>query len=324
MRTKLFKSLLLAAVVAMAGGPYAGAWADGRQVTDDAGRTVTIPDQVERVVVMHEPLLGIPLMDLGLDLVGSYGRTDDGGFVIQVDFIDVVLGPGRNKPQGFGAVGQIDLEKLNALSPDLIIGTERNVDKVDQLATIAPVYLQNISTGKTYGFSVEEDLARVLRMEDAFAERRAAYDARRAEVQAKLPVDPGTQNYLAIFLTDQLNAVGEMSGMVQVLEDLGYTRMSLESDGGAGLGSTLMAPLSTEVFARLNPDLLIVMNTYTGKGRDEEGTRAALDRIVPGWDRFLKPAREGRVLFVDSAAVTTPTIASALHMLDALEEWATR
>ena len=322
MRSKLLNTLALVAALAMTGGLASSARADGRDVIDDAGRTVTIPDQADRIVVMHEPLLGLPLMDLGLDLVGSYGRTDDGDFVIQVDFIDIVMGPGKPKPLGFGAVGQIDLEKLNALSPDLIIGTERNVDKVDQLSTIAPVYLQNISTGKTYGFSVEEDLAHMLQREDAFAHRYAAYKARMAEVRPKLPGDPATQNYLAVFLTDQLNAVGGMSGMVQVLEDLGYTRMTLENDGGAGLGSTLMAPLSTEVFARLNPDLLIVMNTYTGNGRDEAGTRAALDRIVPGWDRFLKPAREGRVLFVDSAAVTTPTIASALHMLDALEAWA--
>jgi len=79
------------------------------------------------------------------------------------------------------------------------------------------------------------------------------------------------------------------------VEDLGHHRMAVDQkSAGDALGSTLMVPLSPEALGRANPDLLVVMNSHTGGGRDEAGTRAALDRIVPGWSRFLKPAREGR------------------------------
>ena len=90
-------------------------WSASRELNDDAGRQVAIPAEPKRIVVMHEPLLGIPLMDLGVNFVGAYGRRQDGRFVTAVDFIDSVFGPGRVKPQGFGALGQIDLERLRAL-----------------------------------------------------------------------------------------------------------------------------------------------------------------------------------------------------------------
>ncbi|MBP1849567.1 ABC transporter substrate-binding protein [Rhizobium halophytocola] len=297
--------------------------ATDRAVTDSTGRAVTIPDNPHRIVVMHEPLIGIPLMDLGTDVVGAYGRDDNGKFVTAVDFIDTVFGPGHDKPKGFGAVGQIDLEKLRALDPDLIIGTDLDAAKADQLSTVAPVYLQKAGAGKAYGFSVEADLAELVGKSDVFARRRQTYETHLAAVRQQLPADPKGKTYLAIFLTDQINAVGDMSGAVQAMEDLGYTRLRLDDGSGkGGLGSTLMVPLSAEVFGRLDPDLLLVMNTYTGPARDEAATRAKLDRIIPGWDHFVKPAKEDRMIFLDSVAVTTPSVASAIHTLDAVKAWA--
>jgi len=294
-----------------------------RLLTDDTGREVMVPETPERIVVMHEPLLGVPLMDLGLDLAGSFGRADDGGFVIAVDFIDSVLGEGKVKPKGFGPVGQPDLEKLRALEPDLILATELDAGKLDQLSTVAPVYLQNISGHKVFGFDVQEALASLVGREEIFAARKAAYLDRVARLRAALPADPAGQTYLPVFLTDQLNVVGDSSGMVQALEDLGYTRLKVSEPSGAsaGGGSMMLMPLSAEAFGRLNPDVLVLLNSYMDGSRDEAGTRAKLDRIVPGWNRFMKPAAENRILFVDPAKVITPTVASAEHMLDTLDHW---
>lgn len=299
-------------------------WAADRNVTDDTGRNVAIPEAPQRIVVLHEPLLGLPLMDLGVDIVGSYGRGDDGKFVTAVDFIDTVLGAGHAKPKGIGAVGQLDLEKLRALNPDLIIGSELDADKAQQLSSVAPVYLQNVSTGKVHGFEVEEKLARLVGREDVFEKRKAEYLERLAAVRKTLPPEPEHPTYLAVFLTDQLNAIAGTTGAVQAIEDLGFKRLELENKAGvAGQGGSMfLVPLSAESFGRLNPDLLVLMNSYMSAERDEAGTSAALDRIVPGWKQFLKPAKEGRVLFLDPAKVVSPTVVSAEHTLDAFEEWA--
>ena len=298
----------------------AAALAAERTVTDDTGREVTIPSEPERIVVMHEPLLGVPLMDLGVELAGSYGRSDEGEFVIAVDFIDTVLGEGHSKPKGFGPVGQPDLEKLRALEPDLIVATELDAGKADQLSKVAPVYLQNIASGKVFGFQVEADLAALVGREEVFERRKTEYRTRLDEVRSTFPEDPATQTYLAVFLTDQLNVVGGSSGMVQALEDLGYSRLEIADSSRftSGGGSMMLMPLSAEEFGRADPDLLVLLNNYMGGGRDKAGTQASLDRIVPGWDRFMKPVQEDRILFVDPAKVITPTVASAEHMLDAL------
>lgn len=317
MRLSILIASLMAATTALAGE---------RTLVDDTGRSLRIPEHPARIVVLHEPLLGLPLMELGANVVGSYGRKDDGSFVTAVDFIDTVLGAGHTRPQGIGPVGQIDLEKLRALQPDLIVGMELDLEKAPQLSTVAPVYLQNVSTGKTRGFGVEEQLAKVVGREDALATRKQAYQTRLEEVRKAIPENPAGKTYLAVFLTDQLNALGEMSGAIQALEDLGYARLPLgdaKSPSGKD-GSMLLVPLGAEAFGRLNPDILVLMNSYMTPERDEAGTRAALERIVPGWEKFLKPAREGRVIYLDSAQVAMPTIASAEHTLDAMEVWAKR
>lgn len=297
--------------------------ANERVVTDDTGRTITIPIPPQRIVVMHEPLLGLPLIDLGIQPVGSYGRSDDGSFVTRLDFIDSVFGEGLPKPKGIGAFGQVDLEKLHALEPDLIISTELDAGKADQLSTVAPVYLQNVSTDKVYGFGVQEQLAMLVGYKNAFEERLTSYRKRTEEVKALLPFDPAGKTFLAVFLTDQINVVGDATGLTQALEDLGLARLKLETEGRrpGQSGSMLLVPLSAEAFGRLQPDLLVLMNSYMASSRGEVGTREALDRILPGWERFVKPAREGQVLFADPAKVISPTVASAEHALDAFEHW---
>ncbi|SMX51064.1 ABC transporter substrate-binding protein [Actibacterium lipolyticum] len=293
-------------------------------VTDATGRTVTIPDTSTRIVVLHEPMLGLPLFDLGIEVLGSYGRSDDGQVMTAVNFPQTVLGERApaHPPAGIGPFGNIDLEKLRALKPDLILGTEYDADKAARLSSVAPVYLQNTGTGRVRGIETQAALAALLGHQDAFETRRSQYDARLERTREALPFDPKGKSYLAVIIHDQINLVGEMSGMVQAIEDLGLHRDTLTGAGAInGLGSNFAAPISAESFMRLNPDVLIVMNSYMNEARDAPAIRDRLDKIAPGWARFLKPAREGRVLFLDSARVTTPTLASAEHTLDAVADW---
>jgi len=301
------------------------AHAQTHDVQDDRGRTVSIPDAPKRIVVLQEPLLGIPMLELGLNIVGSYGRNDDGSSMLRVDFIETVLGKDGAELgiSGIGPLGNIDLEKLKALQPDLIVGGESDAAKADLLSSIAPVYLQNIRTPDVSGFSTQQKLARLLGVSDQFDELQSDYQNRVADVRAMLPESPDGKTYLAVIIYDEINVVSNMSGVIQAIEDLGYHRAGLKGDGKAsGYGQGFAVPLSSEQFARLNPDILIVMNSYVSADRGEATIQKRLDAIVPGWDRFLKPKKEGRILYLDSVAVTTPTVASARHALDAIAAWA--
>ena len=295
----------------------AAARSASHQVTDALGREVTIPQSPQRIVVMSEPAIGLPLMELGVQPVGSFGRADDGSYQLGTDFVDAVLGKGRPKPVGIGSGREVSLEKLQALKPDLIIGTEFDVDKVSQLSTVAPVYLQNFLSGTFHAFSIEENLARLTGREAAFEERRAAYQQRVAAVRALLPKVPAGKTYLPVLINDRINVVGEATGFTQALEDLGFARMALP--GGA---AQLLLPLSSEKFVELDPDLLVVLNSWGSKEQGEAAIRAALERIAPMWSRYMRPAKEKRIVFLNAGEVFTPTFASAEHALQAVADWA--
>lgn len=299
--------------------------AETRSVTDDAGRTVSFATAPERVVVLHEPLLGVPLLDLGQRLAGAYGRAADGTSLAGFDFVATVLGARtpRPLPPGIGPVGAIDLEYLRELAPGLIVATEYNLDMVDRLSSVAPVYVQNVGTGRVQGIEVQRDLAGLLGLEAAMAARLTDYATALDATRQMMPPTSDAPTYLAVLLTEQIGVVGSTSGLVQALEDLGFTPLPVGPTGAfSGPGSNFIAPVSAEAFLRLEPDLLVVMTSYGLPVRDEATARATLDRLAPSWNRFMRPVREGRVVFVDSALVSTPSVASAEHMLRALREWA--
>ena len=310
----------------------------GAELTDDTGRGVVMPDAPQRVIALHEPVLAVPLIELGVPVVAVNGRASNGTSLTGIDFIHEILGTGADTDTGTGAgegsaalpgigpVGNLDLEQIRALQPDVIVGSDYDAAKVAALSRIAPVYLQNSSSAAAKGFSVQADLAKVFRREDRFAQLEAAYraqiDGLRGRYPDRLPQAAGEKSYLIVMLTDQVNVVGEMSGAVQALEDLGYRRAEVAGEGTAKQSrSMLILPVGAESLGAMNPDLLLVMTSFASPRRDESAAREALDRLSPGWDRFMAPAREGRVVFLDSAKVTSPSVASARHTLDAVESW---
>ncbi|MDG4721354.1 MULTISPECIES: ABC transporter substrate-binding protein [Thalassospira] len=320
------RKLIIAFALICAGGlAHAQSGNDMRTLQDDRGRTVSIPENPKRIVVLQEPILGVPILELGRDIVGSYGRNDDGSSMLRVDFIQSVLGKDGKALGigGIGPIGNLDLEKLRALKPDLIIGGESDEDKADLLSSVAPVYLQNIRTPDITGFITQQKLADLLGAQQQYQALWDGYQKQIEDVRAHLPGNPDGKTYMAVIIHDTINMVTNKSGAVQAIEDLGYHRLEIDGTGKAsGYGQGFSVPLSSEQFARLNPDLLIVMNSYVSADRSEETIRKRLDVIVPGWNRFLRPEKEGRIVFVDSVKVSTPTIASARHTLDAISDWA--
>ena len=63
------------------------------------------------------------------------------------------------------------------------------------------------------------------------------------------------------------------------------------------------------------------MNSYVNGDRGPNAIRKRLDKIAPGWHVILKPAKENRILYLDSTKVATPSIASAEHTLTAYQSW---
>lgn len=299
------------------------ATAEAREVVDTMGRTVDIPDHPERVVVMSEPAIAIPMIELGVNPIGSFGRADDGTYQVGADFIDTLFGPNQKKPQGIGNNRQVDLEKLYSMKPDLIIGTEFDVDKVKQLSTVAPVYMQHYTTGHLDNFVIEENLANLFGKGTTFQTLKEKYLEDVQETKKQLPESLENKTYLPVIIMDQINIVGEGIGVSQPLNDLGMKPFEVSNDKTHSDASPkIVLPISAETFGSLNPDILVVIINWGAPDKSIEATNEALNKLVPGWETYMKPAREGRVIYLDGSKVFTPSFLSARYTLGEVRKWA--
>ena len=299
------------------------ATAEAREVVDTMGRTVDIPDHPERVVVMSEPAIAIPMIELGVNPIGSFGRADDGTYQVGADFIDTLFGPNQKKPQGIGNNRQVDLEKLYSMKPDLIIGIEFDIDKIKQLSTVAPVYMQHYTTGHLDNFAIEENLAKLFGKETTFQTLKEQYLEDVQETKKQLPESLENKTYLPVIIMDQINIVGEGIGVSQPLNDLGMKPFEVSNDKTHSDGSPkIVLPISAETFGSLNPDILVVIINWGAPDKSIEATNEALNKLVPGWETYMKPAREGRVIYLDGSKVFTPSFLSARYTLGEVRKWA--
>ena len=299
------------------------ATAEAREVVDTMGRTVDIPDHPERVVVMSEPAIAIPMIELGVNPIGSFGRADDGTYQVGADFIDTLFGPNQKKPQGIGNNRQVDLEKLYSMKPDLIIGIEFDIDKIKQLSTVAPVYMQHYTTGHLDNFAIEENLAKLFGKETTFQSLKEQYLEDVQETKKQLPESLENKTYLPVIIMDQINIVGEGIGVSQPLNDLGMKPYEVSNDKTHSDGSPkIVLPISAETFGSLNPDILVVIINWGAPDKSIEATNEALNKLVPGWATYMKPAREGRVIYLDGSKVFTPSFLSARYTLGQVRKWA--
>ena len=297
--------------------------AEAREVVDTMGRTVDIPDHPDRVVVMSEPAIAVPMIELGVNPIGSFGRADDGTYQVGADFIDTLFGPNQKKPQGIGNNRQVDLEKLYSMKPDLIIGIEFDIDKIKQLSTVAPVYMQHYTTGHLDNFAIEENLAKLFGKETTFQSLKEQYLEDVQETKKQLPESLENKTYLPVIIMDQINIVGEGIGVSQPLNDLGMKPYEVSNDKTHSDGSPkIVLPISAETFGSLNPDILVVIINWGAPDKSIEATNEALNKLVPGWATYMKPAREGRVIYLDGSKVFTPSFLSARYTLGEVRKWA--
>lgn len=134
----LVSLIALAACSSSSGTPAASASssassaAEGWSYTDDTGATITLAAKPERVVAFADQALS--LISYGVQPVGIFGRTDlatDPRFA-GVDLTNVkILG---------NAYGEIDLEALAELAPDLIVTAVYPTDREGTLDAKAPLY----------------------------------------------------------------------------------------------------------------------------------------------------------------------------------------
>jgi len=245
-------ALLLSALPAVAEWTY----------TDGGGKTVTLPDVPKRIVAHANVAAG--LIPLGIRPVGIYvdGPVKDDPSLRGLDLTGIeILGE---------AWGEIDIEKLAAAKPDIIIaeywplekaysglepGGGANGELIEQIAPVAGPIQGNSTEGLIKDY---ESLATLLGADlgdPAIAADKAKFETSKAAFQAAVKAKPGL-NALAVWAGTDALYVASAAGSAELSDfvNWGLDVISPEIADDRGYWETV----SWETIDKYQPDLVLV------------------------------------------------------------------
>lgn len=214
-------------------------------------------------------------------------------------------------------VGEIDLETIAALRPDLIVGISAGLtrDQYDMLSRIAPTVSQPAQyvdhgtpwqeatrmVGAALGRSADAERL-VTDLEARFAAARAQYPALAGRTVAT--ARPSSNDGASYFVWGPQDARGRFFAALGMSTPAEFERLA---------GDQFYATISTEQLGKLDTaDLVVVITSSEAERRVFAG--------LPGYPA-LRVVREGRVLTIDdrrSAALSFSSVLSLPEMLDTI------
>jgi iron complex transport system substrate-binding protein len=261
-----------------------------RELNDDLGRHVTLPDSPQRVVCLS-PSLTETVYALGL-----------GAVVVGVtDFTDYP--PEAQSKPSVGGLTDASVEKIVSLHPDLVLAMphlnrQETVEELEQLGI--PVFvvdaqgLQGIMTSIQHVGDALNRRSEARNLLKRLEERRAAVAARvkglpRLKVLVVVWYDPVTTAGSKSFITDVISAAGAESITADMAQ--AWPQISLE-----------------EVVRRSPDFILLVSGIHGGVTREELKSHA-------GWDQ-LPAVKDNHVIYMSEQLFRpSPVVFDALEQL---------
>jgi iron complex transport system substrate-binding protein len=262
-----------------------------REVTDEVGRTVRIPQPVRRIVSLA-PSLTETVYALGLEdrLVGD------------TDYCDYPAGAQKKTKVG-GAVNP-SLEQIVALHPDLVLVTKG----LNRLETVHSLDTLGISSYATDPHTVDEiitsskNLADVLGTPEAGAAVAGDMQHRLADLQERIGALPAKRVLFAVW-TEPLISIGKDTFIADALRRAGAVSIVDSSQD--------WPQINLEEVARLQPDFLVFAASHSETVPRQIETLASL----PGW-RIIDAVRNHRYAVIsDAVNRPAPRIVAAIEDL---------
>ena len=287
----LFAALSYAQAPVQTPAPVPSATPALREVTDEAGRTIRIPQNPHRIVSLApgltETIYALGLQDL---LVGD------------TDYCDFPPDAQR-KPKVGGAINP-SLEAIADLHPDLVLVTKslNRLDTVNSLANLGiPSYAIDPQSVAAI-ISSTQRLAEIMGAPEAGEALAKDLERHLAGIQRRVAPFP-RRSVLFIVWTQPLISVGKQTFIADALQYAGAASIvdSVEN----------WPKVSLEEVARLQPEFLVFPDTHT------ETTPLNIEALsdLPGW-RILNAVRNHRYAKTgDAIDRPAPRIVSAIEEL---------
>lgn len=261
-----------------------------RPFTDDTGTEVMIPVDPQRIVALHDSVLTIALLELGVIPVGSQGRlTADGTPFIRSG---KTLTGNDFDTAGITFVGAfpVDLEAIAALQPDLILTTQWQEAPVDQLRLIAPTVL--IDYTKRGDWGTYETVADIVGETAQITAMETRYAAAIAQIKDRIDTENITISTIHAD-ADGLFAFNPYGNLGRVLADAGFRQPQAILD----VPLNDHADFSAETLPQFDGDFIIT--TFNGSTGDTAAdVRGYFDDLLPGYCDLLHACRSGQMFVI--------------------------
>lgn len=234
-------------------------------ITDSDGDEIEFDKVPEKVVVFDMA---------ALDTINVLGNKDN---VIGVptsslpkyldEFKDV---------ESVGGIKEPDLEKINALNPDLIIISGRQQDMKKSLSAIAPTVYLEVDNDEAWESTITniETLATIFEKTELAQEQIDSLNTERDELKA-LAQDSKKNGLISLINEGSLSIYGPGSRFGIIYEGFGL----IPADNNIEV-STHGQEVSYEYLLDINPDILFVVDRTQAIGGDSEKNKVAENPLV--------------------------------------------
>ena len=268
--------------------------ASARTVKDQIGRTVTVPDDPQRVVALAPSITEIVFkLNQSQRLVGA---TQYSNYPAEASKLPRV-----------GSYIQLSLEKIVALKPDLCIAIKDGNPKpvVDRLQTMGiPVYVVNPHDLETV-IRTMQALGRLLNATAKADELTAAVEARLNDVKTRVAVRETSPRVFIQIGISPIISIGTNTFIHDLIKTAGGINVAA--------GDAAYPRFSREQVLALSPDVIVI----TSMAR-----QGAFEKVRREWRHYdqIPAIRDQRIHLVDSDIFDRPSprLIDALEVLAAL------
>jgi len=254
-----------------------------RTVEDGAGRSVEVPVDPRRVVVLDQGRVTFHLVELGLTPIGATTNpTTLGG-----DFPEQ-LGEAREEIEPVGDLFSPSLERIAALEPDLIFFTPGDLD-VDRLSEIAPTVVYDFDTLFRDTAKSMRFVTRVVGREEEAERVIERFDERLRTAAQRLGLRDETFSIPALYSDDPTFALfGPEFPLGSMVERLGGEVVP-KGVGGERLEYVVSEISLERAWSLVDADKVLLLRYTDRTGRADENfgsvTGSAVWRAIPAVER---------------------------------------
>lgn len=251
-------------------------------VTDGEGNKVEVATNPEKVVVFDNSALDtMDQLGVGDRVVGA--ATDN-----LPSFLAAY-----KKVESAGGIKEPDLEKINAMQPDLILISGRQKDFKEQLAKIAPtLYLSTDNTDTWHSMQSQIQSIGAIFGKEAVAQ--TAIDTLQIKIDSIAKQASASQEKALVLLVNEgsLSAYGAGSRFSIVHDTFGFAQADEQIEA-----STHGQSVSYEYVLEKNPDVIFVIDRTQAIGGDDSKNNVAENKLV----KETTAGKNDKVILLDPA-----------------------